>query len=116
MTLVCQQCDKGFEPPAKGPRPKFCGDACRQAAHRGVLGRSAAKPRSDAQVPAPVTSRASTADLGDGDPCPQDPGHGRMYFIDQPKTRQWCGHSAHRGNDLYARDGVTSIEHGMVGA
>lgn len=43
--------------------------------------------------------------LGDGDSCPQDPAHGRMYFLGQ---RQWCPNACHVGCAVYLFDGVTS--------
>jgi hypothetical protein len=45
--------------------------------------------------------------LGDGDLCPQDPDHGRMWVL--PSTRQFCPAAAHRGNYLYLYDGVTPV-------
>lgn len=46
--LTCEWCAVAFERPARrGPAPKFCGDAHRQAAHR-------ARRRSDAPTPGPA--------------------------------------------------------------
>lgn len=106
--LVCRQCGEGFEPVAKGPRPKFCSDRCRVAAHRGTPAQGAAKEVAAESLPAPVTSKPSwRPDLGDGDRCPQDPGHGRMYFMKPSMQRQWCPSSGHQGDPFYQRDGVT---------
>lgn len=33
--LVCRNCGKPLSIPARGPKPQFCGDACRKAASRG---------------------------------------------------------------------------------
>lgn len=38
---------------------------------------------------------ARTLDLGDGDVCPLDASHGKMYAI--AKNRQWCSHTDHDG-------------------
>lgn len=37
-------------------------------------------------------------DLGDGDPCPLNAAHGRMFTLkgSEPAT-QWCAHSDHNG-------------------
>jgi hypothetical protein len=35
-------------------------------------------------------------ELGDGDNCPINPAHGRMYFI-AGSDRQWCAHNDHDG-------------------
>lgn len=43
---------------------------------------------------------------GDGDRCPQDPEHGRMWFASDRQS-QWCPHSGHKGINRYAFDGVT---------
>lgn len=45
---------------------------------------------------------------GDGDPCPQDPAHGLMYYYPESR-RQFCPHSAHKGPYLYEHDGVTPV-------
>lgn len=44
-------------------------------------------------------------DSGNGDACPVDPEHGRMFFVSP--DRQFCPHSAHLTNAIYLRDGVT---------
>ena len=46
---------------------------------------------------------------GDGDPCPQDPEHGRMYAYPQSQI-QYCPHSAHKGESRYRWDGVTPVD------
>ncbi len=43
---------------------------------------------------------------GDGDLCPQDPEHGRMWFV-RGREVQWCPNARHAGNSRYAFDGVT---------
>lgn len=106
--LVCGRlgCKTELKVPARGPRPTYCSDACRKRAGRGAVEQGADVPEAT-----PVRSfalrRSSAPGLGDGDWCPQDAEHGRMYFVDQAKTRQWCPHSAHRGDSIYQRDGVT---------
>ena len=45
--------------------------------------------------------------LGDGDPCPQDPDHGRMYFIGSERKVQWCPNARHKGSARYQYDGKT---------
>lgn len=50
-TLTCESCGKTFEKTNKrGPKPKFCGDACRQAGHR-------AKPKDATPPPKGITLR-----------------------------------------------------------
>jgi hypothetical protein len=44
---------------------------------------------------------------GDGDPCPMDPNHGRMWLTKH--RNQWCPHIAHPGTALYEYDGVTPV-------
>lgn len=44
---------------------------------------------------------------GNGDPCAQDPEHGRMWVFQS--KRQWCPNVAHKGTALYEYDGVTPV-------
>lgn len=44
-------------------------------------------------------------ETGNGDPCPVDETHGRMWFTSA--DRQWCPSARHRGFAIYLRDGVT---------
>lgn len=107
--MTCRQCGKELAVSSRGPKPTYCGDACRKAASRGVPGRAAAEPAVVVSEPTDVRGlahRRSERDFGDGDPCPEDASHGHLYFM-KPGTRQWCPHSAHQGNPFYAHDGVT---------
>lgn len=45
---------------------------------------------------------------GNGDWCPQDPEHGRMFTVSL--VTQYCPHSAHKGESRYAMDGKTAKE------
>jgi hypothetical protein len=49
---------------------------------------------------------AHKGQTGDGDFCPQDDNHGRMFAYPISQT-QVCTHSGHRGNNLYEWDGVS---------
>jgi hypothetical protein len=113
--LRCRQCGKALAIPSRGPRPTFCSDRCRKAAPRGP---SAPLPRHPAAAPVEVVTGATHVrsfgpgpsygrGLGDGDVCPSDPAHGAMYFFG--KSKQWCPHSAHRGNAWYGRGGLTPV-------
>ena len=42
---------------------------------------------------------------GDGDWCPQDNAHGKMYL--RPTGNQWCPNVKHTGNPFYRYDGLT---------
>jgi hypothetical protein len=43
---------------------------------------------------------------GDGDACPLDPAHGRMYAYVETQM-QFCPHSAHKTESRYEWDGIT---------
>lgn len=46
------------------------------------------------------------SDLGDGDLCPVNPEHGRMYYVSN--SRQWCPHAWHSSTAGRLTDGVIS--------
>lgn len=110
---TCEHCGTAIEQSGRGRPRRFCSEACQKSSERGasprVPGRAAAKPPRDDTLPGPVGKvgqRAFYRDLGDGDPCPQDAGHGRMFFMPS-KQRQWCPALRHEGNPFYAHDGLT---------
>jgi hypothetical protein len=107
-TISCARCGKEVDVPLTGRRPLYCSSACRVASLRK---QRAVEATPAAQVPAPRNETLQRSSygrgLGDGDDCPQDRGHGSMYFVDAAKSRQWCPSSRHQGNSFYARDGVT---------
>lgn len=45
-----------------------------------------------------ATTPRRGSDLGDGDRCPLDPEHGKMYVV--ARNRQWCPHSDHARKKL----------------
>jgi hypothetical protein len=48
----------------------------------------------------------SPTDLGDGDRCPLNPDHGRMYTLKgTTPPKQWCASSAHDGRPKSHPDG-----------
>ncbi len=49
----------------------------------------------------------SRQEIGDGDRCPQDQNHGRMWCM--ASKRQWCPSSRHSGGQFYEYDGVTPV-------
>lgn len=110
MTATCARpgCGQALPAPARGPRPTFCSDRCRKAAGRAAV--EAASVGIDTTPVRSFDQRPSYrgADYGDGDRCPQDPTHGRMYFAKPAMQRQWCPSSRHQASPFYQRDGVTS--------
>lgn len=42
------------------------------------------------------------SELGNGDLCPHDPEHGKMYVL--PSGAQWCPHVAHSSGKSDGRD------------
>lgn len=109
MIATCARpgCGKPLEAKGTGRPGRFCSDACRNAARR-----AAAKERArDEHLPAPAPETRQRPsygrDFGDGDRCPQDPGHGSMYFMKPTMATQWCPNSSHEGWPFYQRDGVT---------
>lgn len=128
MTATCGYCGARLEVPATGRPPKFCSDAHRKAfARDGGPQRPATKEGGGDQLGVAVRKldqRPFYRDIADGDPCPQDAGHGRMFMLAKERGAaavQFCAHSAHHGRPIYAYDGVTPAQasrsgHVAVGA
>jgi hypothetical protein len=55
--------------------------------------------------------RAPTS--GNGDTCPVDESHGRMWVL--PSGRQFCPNQIHRGRAVYEHDGVTPAKYQRPG-
>jgi len=62
--------------------------------------RSAARAKQEAlrKLAKPIERARSRHDYGDGDRCPINPSHGKMFVLGGVTGRtQWCAHSAHEG-------------------
>lgn len=64
--------------------------------------RSAARAKQEAlrKLAKPIERARSRHDYGDGDRCPINPSHGKMYVL---TDHQWCAHAGHEGTP--GRDG-----------
>lgn len=95
--LCANGCGKPVPVRAHGPKPKYCGDACRQAAHR-----AAAEAPHGVSLPAPVTSRApraSGAGRRVGLLCPVDSEHGPLLpWTHNPDFGWYCPDQWHDGH------------------
>ena len=110
MTAIatCGHCGKPLTVSPAGRPKAYCDDRCRNAAREARAAKQVGASHSPTAAPeTPQRPSYAGRGLGDGDPCPQDPSHGRMYFVGADKRRQWCPSSSHRGSSFYAFDGVT---------
>lgn len=50
-------------------------------------------------------------DIANGDVCPVDPAHGRMFMLARERAAavQFCAHASHKDRAVYAYDGITPV-------
>lgn len=64
MELTCERCGNEFEKTNKrGPKPRFCSDACKQANHRATKGVSAPVKKVPNKSPAPPAKGLTLRDV-----------------------------------------------------